>query len=98
MDAPDGTLRSRGSCVTSFLMKIVLVSVQDRCMICAICSIDLQIILDAPLVPLDDEAEVEACFGPLEKVLILTQDRCTVCVEHTIGWEIILDAPDGTPM
>ena len=49
------------------------------------------------MVPLGDEAQVEARFGPLEKVLILTQDRCTVCVEHTIGWEIILDAPDGTP-
>ena len=49
------------------------------------------------MVPLGDEAQVEAHFGPLEKVLILTQDRCTVCVEHTIGSEIILDAPDGTP-
>ena len=49
------------------------------------------------MVLLGDEAQVEACFGPLEKVLILTQDRCMVCVEHTIGWEIILDAPDGTP-
>ena len=45
-------------------MKTVLVSVQDRCMVCAICSIGLQIVLDAPLVPLDDEAQVEACFAP----------------------------------
>ena len=44
-------------------MKTVLVSVQDRCMVCAICSIGLQIVLDAPLVPLDDEAQVEACFA-----------------------------------
>ena len=50
------------------------------------------------MVPLGDEAQVEARFGPLEKVLILTQDRCLVCFEHTIGWEIILEAPDGTPM
>jgi len=50
--------------VTSFLMKTVLVSVQDRCMVCAICSIGLLIILDAPLVPLDDEAQVDACFAP----------------------------------
>ena len=49
------------------------------------------------MVPLGDEAQVEARFGPLEKVLILTQDRCTVCVERTIGLEIILEAPDGTP-
>ena len=45
-------------------MKTVLVSVQVRCMVCTICSIGLQIILDAPLVPLDDEAQVEACFAP----------------------------------
>ena len=49
--------------LNSFLMKIVLVSVQDRCMVCAICSIGLQIVLDPPLVPLDDEAQVEACFA-----------------------------------
>ena len=78
-------------------MKIVLVSVQDRCMVCTICTIGLQIILDAPLVPLDDEAQVEARIGLSDIVLILTQDRCTVGVVCTIGSEIILDAPDGTP-
>jgi len=51
--------------LTSFRLETVLVSVQDRCMVCAICTIGLQIILDAPLVPLDDEAQVEACFSPL---------------------------------
>ena len=49
------------------------------------------------MVPLGDEAQVEAHFGLLDIVLILTQDRCTVCVKRTIGSEIILDAPDGTP-
>ena len=49
------------------------------------------------MVPLGDEAQVEARFGVSDRVLMLTQDRCTVCVEHTIGSEIILDAPDGTP-
>ena len=29
-------------------LEIVLVSVQDRCMVCARCTIGLQIILDAP--------------------------------------------------
>ena len=48
------------------------------------------------MVPLGDEAQVEACFGLLDIVLILTQDRCTVCMECIIGSEIILDAPDGT--
>ena len=47
------------------------------------------------MVPLGDEALVEARFSPFGVVLILTQDRCTVCVERTIGSEIVLDAPDG---
>ena len=45
------------------------------------------------MVPLGDEAQVEARFGLSDMVLILTQDRCTVCVECTIGLEITLDAP-----
>ena len=49
------------------------------------------------MVPLGDEAQVEARFGLSDILLILTQDRCTVCVERTIGSEIVLDAPDGTP-
>ena len=48
------------------------------------------------MVPLGDEAQVEARFGLLDIVLILTQDRCTVCVKRTIGSEIVLDAPNGT--
>ena len=49
------------------------------------------------MVPLGDEAQVEARFGHSGIVLILTQDRCMVCLERTIGSEIILDALDGTP-
>ena len=49
------------------------------------------------MVPLGDEAQVEARFGLLDIELILTQDRCTVCVDRTIGLETILDTPDGTP-
>ena len=49
------------------------------------------------IVPLGDEAQVEARFVLSDIVLILTQDRCTVCVERTIGSEIVFDAPDGTP-
>ena len=45
------------------------------------------------MVPLGDEAQVEAHFGLLDILLILTQDRCTACVECTIGSEIVLDAP-----
>ena len=49
------------------------------------------------MVPLGEEAQVEARFGLSDIVLILMQDRCMVCVKRTIGSEIILDAPDGTP-
>ena len=49
------------------------------------------------MVPLGDEAQVEARFGLSDMVLILTQDRCTVCVKRTIRLEIVLDTPDGTP-
>ena len=49
------------------------------------------------MVPLGDDAQVEARFGLSDIGLILTHDRSTVCVERTIGLEIILDAPNGTP-
>ena len=49
------------------------------------------------MVPLGDEAQVEAHFGLSDIVLILMQDKCIVCVEHTIWSEILLDGPDGTP-
>ena len=45
------------------------------------------------MVPLGDEAQVEARFGLSDIVLILTQDRCTVYVERTIGSKIILTHP-----
>ena len=71
------------------------------------CKIGASFALDVPqayksfwtqsMVPLGDEAQVEARFGLSDIVLILTQDRCTVCAERTIGSKIILDAPDGTP-
>ena len=48
------------------------------------------------MVPLGDEAQVEARFGFLDIVLILMLDRCMVCVKCTIGSEIILEALDGT--
>jgi hypothetical protein len=43
----------------------VLVSVQDRCMVCAKHTIGSEIALDAPMVLLDDQARVDARFGPL---------------------------------
>ena len=49
------------------------------------------------MVPLGEEALVEARFDHSAIVLMLTQERCMVCVERTIGLEIIFDALDGTP-
>ena len=78
-------------------LEMVLVSVQDRCMICAKCTIGSETILDAPMVLLGDEAQVQARFGLFRDSTSLIQDRCTVCTERTIGSKIILDTPDGTP-
>ena len=49
--------------LTSFRLETVLVSVQDRCMVCTRRTIGLAIVLDAAMVPLGDEAHVEACFS-----------------------------------
>ena len=45
-------------------LEMVLVSVQDRCTVCAKRTIGLETILDALMVLLGDEAHVHACFGP----------------------------------
>jgi hypothetical protein len=45
-------------------LEIVLISVQDRCMICAEHTIGLEIILTHPMVLQGDVGQVEACFGP----------------------------------
>ena len=76
----------------------VLVSVQDRCMVCAKCTIGSGIIFgrnrwNSKVI----RFKWKLVSVITDIVIILTQDRCTVCVEHTIGSEIILDVPDGTP-
>ena len=48
----------------SVCLEMVLVSVQDRCMVCAKRTIGSETILDAPLVLLGDEVQVQARFGP----------------------------------
>jgi hypothetical protein len=83
--------------LSSFRLEIVLVSVQDRCMVCARRTVGLEIVLDAPDGTTRYEAQVEAHFILSEIVLILTQHRCTVCDDHNIGSKIILGGPDGTP-
>ena len=50
--------------LTSFRLEIVLVSMEDRCMVCAKCTIGSDIIFNVPVVLLGDEAQVEAPFSP----------------------------------
>ena len=45
-------------------LEIVLVSVQDRCTVCAKRTIGLDIVFNTSLVLLSDEAQVEAPFSP----------------------------------
>ena len=47
----------------SFYLETVLVSVQDRCMVCAQRAIGSEIIWTHLMVPLGDVAQVEAHFG-----------------------------------
>ena len=49
--------------LTSSHLETVLVPVQDRCMVCARCTIGLAFWTPS-MVPLGDEAQVESCFGP----------------------------------
>jgi hypothetical protein len=82
--------------LTYFCVEIVLVSVQDRCTVCAKYTIGSEIILDAPDGTLRCRGSSESLVN-FEIMPILSQERCTVCIERTVGSEIILDAPDGTP-
>ena len=52
--------------LASFHFETVLVSVQDRCMVCARRTIGSEIVLTHSMVPLGDEAQVEARFGPFK--------------------------------
>ena len=45
-------------------LEIVLVSVQDRCTVCTKHTIGLDIVFNAPMALLGDEAQVEAPFSP----------------------------------
>ena len=50
--------------LVSVRLEIVLVSVQDRCTVCAKRTIGLDCVINAPMVLLGDEAQVEAHFSP----------------------------------
>ena len=45
-------------------LEIVLVSVEDRCMVCTKRTIGSDIVFNVPMVLLGDEAQVEAPFSP----------------------------------
>ena len=45
-------------------LEMVLVSVQDRCMVCTKRTIGPETVLDALMVLLGDKAQVESRFGP----------------------------------
>ena len=50
--------------LVSVHLKIVLVSVQDRYMVCDKRTIGLDIVFNAPMVLLGDESQVETRFSP----------------------------------
>ena len=68
-----------------FLVETVLVSMQDRCMVCAKRTIGSKIIWTHLMVPLVTRLKWKLVSVLLEIVLILTQDRCLVYIEYTIG-------------
>ena len=78
-------------------LQMVLVSLQNRCKVCAKHTIAQKSFWTHQMVLLSDEAQVQARFGLFSDSTVLTQDRCTVCAERTLGSEIVLNAPDGTP-
>jgi hypothetical protein len=74
-----------------------LVSVQDRCMVCAKCTIISNQFGRTRSYSYVTRLKWKLVSVCLEIVLILTQDKYAVCAECIIGMEIILDAHDGTP-
>ena len=78
-------------------LEMVLVLVQDRCIVCAKGTIGSDIVRTYPMELLGDVGHLESRSVRLEMVLVLVQDRCSVCAKRTIGSNIISDAPDGTP-
>ena len=73
-------------------LEMVLVSLQDRCAVCAKHTMAQKSFWMHQMVLLGEEAQVEVSVR-LEIGLNLTQDRCTVCAERTICSETVLDAP-----
>ena len=71
--------------------------VQDRCTVCAKRTIGLDIVFNAPMVLLGDDAQVEARFSPCGESANLDARLVRGLHRTYIGSEIILVTPDGTP-
>jgi hypothetical protein len=79
-------LRDVGQVKTRFgPFGVVLISVQDRYMVCDECSTSMEIGLGTPDGTPRKCMKWELVSVCLEIVLVSAQDRCTVCAEHTIG-------------
>ena len=75
----------------------MLISVQDRCTVCAECTTGKEIVLVVPDGTIGDVGKGRLISVCLEIAVISMQDRFTVCTELAIGSEISWDEPDGTP-
>ena len=78
-------------------LEIVLILTQDRCRVYAECTIDSEIILDAP------NGTVGCCEScgisfrsVLETMLVSVQDSRTVCAKCTTVLDIVLDTHEGS--
>ena len=78
-------------------LEILLILMQDRCMVCAERTIGSEMFWTHPMVLHVMRLKWKLDSVCLEILLILGQDRCTVCAERTIGLEIVLDTLDRTP-
>jgi hypothetical protein len=84
--------------LVSVHLEIVLILVQDRCMVCIEHTIRSKIVVGCTRwISKVTLVMWNLVFIHLEIVLLSVQYRCMVCSKHNIGSEIILDAPDGTP-
>jgi hypothetical protein len=81
----------------SVCLVIVLVSVQDRCTVCAKRTIASEILSDTPNATSRDMGMWNLVLVCLEIVLVSVQDSFMVGAERTIGSEIISGAPNKTP-
>ena len=77
-------------------LEIVLISAQDRCMVCTECTMGMEIILGTPDgTPSLTLVNRKLISIRLEIVLISSQDRCMVCTECTTCVEIALGTPES---